>query len=313
MKHCIGIDVGGTTIKFGLFLEDGQLLRKWDIPTKTEGRTEKMYQDMEASIRQVLAEEKVVVADLAGIGVGIPGPVMPDGSINALVNLNLYDLNIDKEFPAYVDGVKVRAVNDANAATLGELWMGGGKDCDSLALLTLGTGVGGGIIENGKLIAGSFGMGGELGHMIMNPAEPEACNCGGHGCLEQYASATGIARMGRRVLAASDKPSSLRDIPDFTAKDVLDAAKAGDELAVEAVDKSMYYLGQAMAYITHVTDPECFVIGGGVSRAGQYLLDVIRKHYESFIHLKTPQAQIRLAILGNDAGIYGAARLILGE
>lgn len=315
MKQCIGVDVGGTTIKFGLFREDGQLVKKWEIPTKTEGRKEKLYADIAESIRYELTPEGLKPADLVGIGVGIPGPVMPDGSISALVNLGVYGLNLDTELPSYLDGVTVRAVNDANAAALGEIWQGGGKDFESMVLLTLGTGVGCGIIEGGRLIAGSFGMGGELGHIIMNPHEPEACNCGGHGCLEQYTSATGIARMARRELTSSDEPSSLRSVPmdRLTAKDVLDAAKAGDALAEATVDKSMRYLGWAMAHVSHMTDPQCFVIGGGVSRAGQYLLDIIRRHYESFVHIQKAKAELRLATLGNDAGIYGAARLILGQ
>lgn len=313
MRHCIGIDVGGTTIKFGLFQEDGTLLAQWDIPTKTEGRTEKLYQDMADSVRQELAKHDMKVSDMIGIGVGIPGPVMPDGSISALVNLGVYDLNLDKELPAYLDGVTVKAVNDANAAALGELWQGGGKGASSMAMLTLGTGVGCGVIEDGKLIVGSYGMAGECGHMIVNPEETLACNCGGHGCLEQYASATGIGRMGHRVLAESDAPSIMRKYEKLNAKNVLDAAKAGDALAIETVDRCMKYLGLAMAYISHVTDPQCFVIGGGVSKAGQYLLDVLDGHYRKFIHIQKSKAEIRLATLGNDAGIYGAARLILGE
>lgn len=313
MKHCIGIDIGGTTVKFGLFREDGQLVKKWEIPTKTEGRKEKLYTDLADSIRQQVQAEGIRVDELSGVGVGIPGPVMPDGSISVLVNLGLSDLNPDRELPAYLDGVKVSAVNDANAAALGELWQGGGKDFRDIVFLTLGTGVGGGIIQDGKLVAGNYGMGGELGHIILNPGEPLACNCGGHGCLEQYASATGIVRVAGRVLDGTDKPSSLRELDDMTAKDVLDAAKAGDELAAEAVEKAMYYLGWVLAITSHMTDPQCFVIGGGVSRAGQYLLDVIRRQYEKFIHIQPARAQIRLATLGNDAGIYGAARMVLGE
>ncbi len=313
MRHCIGIDVGGTTIKFGLFQEDGILSEKWEIPTKTEGRKEKLYADLAASVREVLQKRGTRSAELAGVGVGIPGPVMPNGSISALVNLGVYDLKINEELSGYLGGVKVRAVNDANAAALGEMWQGGGKSYDSVVMITLGTGVGGGVIERGRLIAGNFGMGGELGHMIMNPNEPDACNCGGHGCLEQYTSATGIVRVARRFLAQEDTPSSLRAVENLTAKDVLDAAKAGDDLAVRSVDCSMRYLGWAMAHISHMTDPQCFVIGGGVSKAGQYLLDVIRRHYESFLFIQKPQAKICLATLGNDAGIFGAARLILGE
>ena len=312
MKQCIGIDVGGTTVKFGLFLEDGRLVKKWEIPTKTEGRKDKLYADMAASVRGQLAAEGSGLSSLAGIGVGIPGPVMPDGSICALVNLGVGGLNPNTEFSAYLEGAPVRAVNDANAAALGEIWQGGGKDFESMALLTLGTGVGCGIIENNRLLAGSFGMGGELGHIIMNPDEPETCNCGGHGCLEQYTSATGIARMAKKRLAGCEEDSCLRRFQEPTAKDVLDAAKAGDALATAVVEECMRYLGRAMAYISHMTDPQCFVIGGGVSRAVEYLLKEIRRHYRSFMHIQEPRAEIRLATLGNDAGIYGAARLILG-
>ncbi len=311
MRYCIGVDVGGTTIKFGLFREDGTLVKKWEIPTRTEGKKEKLYSDMAASIREETAKEGLTLAELAGVGVGIPGPVRVNGYIEALVNLGVYGLNLNEELPAYLDGIRVRAVNDANAAALGEMWQGGGKAFDSIALLTLGTGLGCGIIERGRLVAGSFGMGGELGHIIMEPGEQEACNCGGHGCLEQYASATGIARVAARLLASCSEDSVLRGQQNITAKDVFDAAKAGDELAQQAAAKSMDYLGRAMSYVSHITDPACFVIGGGVSRAGEYLLRLVQEKYASYIHIQEPQAQIRLATLGNDAGIYGAARLIL--
>lgn len=311
MKNYIGIDVGGTTVKFGLFYENGELLDKWEIPTRTEGRKEKLYADLAASITAKLEEKGIGNENLAGVGMGLPGPVRPDGSIAKLVNLGIGEINPDEEFPDYLHGIRVRAVNDANAAAMGELWQGGGKDFDSMVFITLGTGVGGGVIENNRLISGNQGMGGEIGHIVMNPGEELACNCGGHGCLEQYASATGIVRVASRVLESSEEDSSLRRIPDFTCKDVLDAAKAGDALAVEAVDRSMDYLGRAMCYLSYITDPQCFVIGGGVSKAGQYLIDVLRRHYEAYVHLQKPEAEIRLATLGNDAGIYGAARVAL--
>ncbi len=311
MKHIIGVDVGGTTIKFGAFLEAGTRLEKWEIATRTEGRKEKLYNDIASSIHEYLHMEGMTWKDLAGIGGGIPGPVLPNGNIRALVNLGLHDLNIDKELPPYVGNAKVRAVNDANAAALGEIWQGSGKDYENMVLLTLGTGVGCGVIEGGHLITGSFGMGGELGHILVNPNETAACNCGGHGCLEQYASATGVARMAEKKLAESDAPSALRGCEFFTCKDVFDAAREGDALAKDTVDECMYYLGLAMSYVSHMTDPQCFVIGGGVSKAGRYLLDVLRGKYEQFFHIQEPQADIRLAELGNDAGIYGAARMIL--
>lgn len=313
MKNYIGIDVGGTTVKFGLFYENGELLDKWEIPTRTEGRKEKLYADLAASITAKLDEKGISYENLAGVGMGLPGPVRPDGSIAKLVNLGIGEINPDTEFPEYIHGIKVRAVNDANAAAMGELWQGGGKDFESMVFITLGTGVGGGVIENNRLISGNQGMGGEIGHIMMNPREELACNCGGHGCLEQYASATGIVRVAARVLAANSEDSSLRRIQDFTCKDVLDQAKAGDALAMEAVSQAMDYLGQAMCYLTYITDPQCFVIGGGVSKAGQYLIDVLQKHYESYVHLQRPEAQIRLATLGNDAGIYGAARVALAQ
>ena len=278
MRYCIGVDVGGTTIKFGLFSEDGHLAKKWEIPTQTEGRKEKLYADIAASVREETQKEGIALTELAGVGVGIPGPVKKDGQIGALVNLGVYDVNLDQELPAFLDGITVRAVNDANAAALGEMWQGGGKDFDSLVLLTLGTGLGCGIIESGRLVSGSFGMGGELGHIQVEMDEKEACNCGGHGCLEQYASATGIARVAKRMLDSCDTESVLCGREEITAKDVLDAAKAGDELAAASTAKSMEYLGRAMSYVSHITDPECFVIGGGVSRAGEYLLNVIREN-----------------------------------
>ncbi len=312
MGYCAGVDIGGTTVKIGFFTETGRLLKKWEIPTDTQGRREKLYGDIASSIREQMAGCQLEMPDLLGVGVGIPGPVLPDGSVPSVVNLGLYNLNIDKELPDYLDGVRVHAVNDANSAALGEQWQGSGKDCDSMVMLTLGTGVGSGIIQNGKLITGSFGMAGELGHITVNPDETEICNCGGHGCMEQYASATGVVHVAEKFLAAEDVPSIMREISPLTAKDVFDAAKAGDVLAQKAVEKSMYYLGMVMAFVSHVTDPQCFVIGGGVSKAGQYLLDVLRPQYEKFVSIQKPQADIRLASLGNDAGIYGAARVILG-
>jgi glucokinase len=313
MKNYIGIDVGGTTVKFGLFYENGELLDKWEIPTQTENRKEKLYTDLANSMTAKLEEKGIPYENLAGVGMGLPGPVRPDGSISKLTNLGIGEIHPDTEFPAYIRGIKVRAVNDANAAALGELWQGGGKNFESMVFITLGTGVGGGVIENNRLICGNQGMGGEIGHIMMNPDEELQCNCGGHGCLEQYASATGIVRLATRALAASEEDSTLRRIPDFSCKDVLDQAKAGDALAKKAVEQAMDYLGRAMCFVSYTTDPQCFVIGGGVSKAGQYLIDILKQHYEKYVRLQKPEAQIHLATLGNDAGIYGAARMALEE
>ena len=202
--------------------------------------------------------------------------------------------------------------NDANVAALGEMWQGGGKGYSDLVMVTLGTGVGGGVILDQKIIAGKHGLSGEIGHIHVRDDEWEHCNCGGVGCLEQVSSATGIAREARRTMAKSDKPSALREFGDnVSAKDVLDAAKAGDEMALEVMKTVSHYLGLALAQVALTVDPEIFVIGGGVSKAGQFLIDMIQKDYDHFTPISENKAKLGLATLGNDAGIYGAARLVL--
>ena len=206
----------------------------------------------------------------------------------------------------------VKSGNDANVAALGEMWQGGGKGYKNLVMVTLGTGVGGGIILNEKIWTGEQGVGGEIGHIHVMEGEKEACNCGGHGCLEQVASATGIARTARRMLAADNRPSTLRSLKNISAKNVLDAAKAGDALALESLNKSCYYLGWVLATISMVLDPQAFLIGGGVSKAGTFLTDIIKRYHDELSPMATKKADIVLAKLGNDAGIYGAAKLIIG-
>jgi glucokinase len=208
-------------------------------------------------------------------------------------------------------GLKVKAGNDANVAALGESWVGGGKGYRNMVLVTLGTGVGGGIILNGSLLAGSNGAAGEIGHIFVNDAETAACGCGKHGCLEQYASATGIVRLARQILNGTDENSSMREYSDLSAKIVFDCAKAGDKLALEAVEKACYYLGIALAHISQVIDPEVFVIGGGVSKAGTIITDTVKKYYNGHVMDSLKNKEFKLATLGNDAGIYGAAKLIL--
>lgn len=311
-KKCIGVDVGGTTVKLGLFDESGALEEKWEIPTRKEDGGAHILGDIAASVKAKMAEKNLSQADVLGAGMGLPGPVLPDGYVEVCVNLGWRDMNPEKELSALLDGMKVKSGNDANVAALGEMWQGGGKGYHDIVMVTLGTGVGGGVILDGKIVAGRHGLGGEIGHIHVRDEEKEHCNCGGVGCLEQVSSATGIAREARRRMAASDKDSILRRAGDrVTAKDVLDAAKAGDELALEVMETVGHYLGVALAAISMVVDPEIFVIGGGVSRAGQFLVDLIQKYYEQFTPISKNKARIVLATLGNDAGIYGAARLIL--
>ena len=311
-KKCIGIDVGGTTVKVGLFELDGTLLRKWEGPTRKENGGENILPDVAASIRKVLEEEKLTLNDVAGAGMGIPGPVLPDGYVEVCVNLGWHDINPQRQLSDLLEGLPVRSGNDANVAALGEMWQGGGKGYCDIVMVTLGTGVGGGVIIDEKIVAGKHGLGGEIGHIRIREGEKEACNCKGHGCLEQVASATGIAREARRAMAAKSGDSMLRKFGDaVTAKDVLDCAKAGDALALEVMETVCYYLGWGLAMISMTVDPEVFVIGGGVSKAGTFLTDMVEKYYKEFTPISENKAGITLATLGNDAGIYGAARLIL--
>ena len=310
---CIGVDVGGTSVKIGLFETTGQLLDKWEVKTRKEEGGKYILPDVAQSIRAKMEEKGLSLKeDLAGVGLGVPGPVLPDGYVEVCVNLGWHDVNPQKELSSLLDGIEVKSGNDANVAALGEMWQGGGKGYKDLVMITLGTGVGGGVIIDEKIIAGRHGLGGEIGHIHVRDEEREHCNCGGVGCVEQICSATGIAREARRKMAAGDKPSALRRFGDsVTAKNVLDAAKEGDELANEVMEVAGHYLGLTLAMAVMMVDPEIFVIGGGVSRAGQFLIDVIQKHYEHFTPISKHKGKLGLATLGNDAGIYGAARLLL--
>ncbi len=311
MKYCAGIDVGGTTVKMGLFQVDGTLVEKWEIPTRKEDSGSHILEDIAESIKKKLKERKLTLADLEGAGIGVPGPVKSDGSNEVCVNLGWKDRNPTKELSALLDGLKVKTGNDANVAALGEMWQGGGKGYNSIVMFTLGTGVGGGVVLDGKIVDGSHGAGGEVGHFTVNYEETDQCNCGGHGCLEQYASATGVVRVTRQKLENTSKASALRGREHISAKTVFDAAKAGDELALEVVDTLGMYLGRVMATVSMTVDPEAYVIGGGVSKAGQILIDAIQKHYESNVTLIKEKAKLVLATLGNDAGICGAAKMVL--
>ena len=310
-KYCFGIDVGGTTVKMELFTTEGELLDKWEIPTRKEDGGAYILNDVAASVEAKLAEKNIAKEDVAGAGIGVPGPTLDTGYVSICVNLGWKDKNPANELSELLS-IPVKAGNDANVAALGEMWKGGGEGYLDVVLLTLGTGVGGGIIINGEIAPSRRGVGGELGHITVNPDEEATCNCGNHGCLEQYASATGVVRIAKKLLAASKEESSLRTLETVTAKDVFDAAKAGDHLAVGAVEVLGKYLGLVVANVALTVDPDVFVIGGGVSKAGQVLIDVITKYYHKFAKIiGDNKAKVVLAKLGNDAGIYGAARMVL--
>lgn len=309
-KLCFGVDLGGTTVKMGVFTVEGSLLSDWEIPTRKEEDGKYILDDIAASIKAKIEEEAISEADVVGVGIGVPGPVTAAGIVKGCVNLGWGDVPVE-EILKDKTGFPAKAGNDANVAALGELWQGGGKGYNNLVMVTLGTGVGGGIVLDGKIVTGTHGAAGELGHMPVVYDETECCGCGKKGCLEQVASATGIVKETKKLLKNPKAESTLKDIENFTAKDVFDAAKAGDALAIESVDKLGEYLGIALSHIACVVDPDIFIIGGGVSKAGEFLIDAINKHYVEKTFHQCRKTPIKLATLGNSAGIYGAAKLVL--
>lgn len=303
-QYYVGVDVGGTTVKLGMFSDKGELLEKWEIPTRLEEHGSHILPDIVDSIEE---KREIFRGNINGIGLGIPGPVTDDGTVLKCANLG-WDVFSVKNTLAGLTGVgNVKVGNDANVAALGEMWKGGGRGYDSIVMVTLGTGVGGGIIQQGKILTGCKGAGGEIGHTKVNPDETEICGCGNRGCLEQYASATGIVKMAQRDL----REDSCLAGQKITAKAVFDGAKAGDAYCQEVVEKFGRYLGLALSNVAHVVDPEAFVIGGGVSAAGQIILEVVQKYYNANSMYALKDKKFHLAELGNDAGIYGAVRMVL--
>lgn len=305
-----GVDVGGTTVKIGFFETVGKLIDKWEIKTDTSNNGKEILPDIAQAIDNKLAQEGISKSEVEGIGIGVPGPVRSDGVVNICVNLGWGVMNVAEELGS-LTGLKVKVGNDANVAALGEMWQGGAKGCSDVIMVTLGTGVGGGIIVDGHVVAGFNGAGGEIGHITVNNDEIEPCNCGQYGCLEQYASATGIVRMAKRKLAKTAEETSLRNFPDVTAKDIFDEAKAGDQVAIRLVDELGEILGAALSNMACVVNPEIIVIGGGVSKAGQILIDTIRQHYVETAFHACRDTRFELAALGNDAGMYGCMKLVL--
>ena len=311
-QYYIGIDVGGTSVKEGLFDEDGNLLAKASVPTPPIVDAAGFAAVTEA-IDQVVAKAQIPRAFVAGIGLAVPCPIPASGDakVKANIAINLPELRIaiQKHCPDAV----VKYENDANAAAMGEAWLGSAKGVQNVVMVTIGTGVGGGVIVNGDVVSGVVGAGGEIGHMCLNPAEERTCGCGGHGHLEQYSSATGVVRCMKKLLDENpDTPCTLRGT-DFAAKDVFDAARAGDALAAREVDEMTDTLGMALASIASTTDPEMFMVGGGVARAGDVLFNPLREHFKTYAFSSCRETPIVAATLGNDAGIYGAVRLIVGE
>lgn len=310
MTYGFGVDVGGTTVKLGLFDENAQLLEKREIPTRTQNGGAEILPDIAAEIADLCVRHGLKKSNLRGIGIGVPGPVADDGTVNRCVNLGWGVFNLHEAL-GKLTGLPVKAGNDANVAALGEYFYGGGQGCRSALFVTLGTGVGGGVILDGKILGGAHGVGGEIGHITVSAPDKAPCTCGKCGCVEQYASANGIVRVTKQRLKESDVPSVLRNCATLDCRAVFDAAKAEDRFALETLETVFDYLGEALASACCVCDPERVILGGGVSRAGQYLLDGVERHFTRHMFHACKGTQFALASLGNDAGMYGACRLVL--
>ncbi|MGM0881683.1 MAG: ROK family glucokinase [Bacillota bacterium] len=311
-KIYVGVDVGGTAIKVGICNPDGQLLHTYEGPTEASKGTDTILQNIAKYAQQIVVESDYEWEQVDGVGVGIAGFLdIPNGIVKFAPNLKIENVNLK----AYLEqelNKTVKVNNDANVAALGEAWGGAGRGIAHCVCYTLGTGVGGGIIIDGKIVEGYAGMAGELGHMSIVPdLEAIQCGCGKMGCLETVSSATGIIRMAKDAVERGDR-TSLSQVENIMAKDVLDAAKAGDEVATRIVNRAAYYLGKSMAMIAIVLNPQYFIIGGGVSKAGDFLFDQIREVFEKYTQDQAKEnVKIVAATLGNDAGVVGAAGLIL--
>lgn len=309
MKYCFGVDIGGTTVKLGLFTAGGEIVDKWEIKTRTENQGEAVLPDIAEALNAKLAEKKIGRDEVEGIGVGVPAPVNTEGVVQNTANLGWGYKEVKREMEE-LSGMRAEIGNDANVAALGEMWLGAGKGRKNIVMVTLGTGVGGGIIIDGKPLVGAHGAGGEIGHLCVNYEETDHCGCGNTGCLEQYASATGITRLANIRLAKDDTSSVLRG-QEVSAKTVFDAVKAEDAVAKEIAEEFGKYLGHAMANLAAVADPSAIVIGGGVSKAGEVLIEYVEKNFKERAFFANKDTEFVLATLGNDAGICGAAKLIL--
>ena len=294
MKYGFGVDLGGTTVKIAFFDETGLMMDKWEIPTVTANGGSRILPDIAASIQQFIEQKTIDPASVIGVGIGVPGPVNSKGIVNKCINLGWGVFNIAEELSCLV-GFPVKAGNDANVAALGEYWKGGGKGCDNMVFVTLGTGVGGGIVIEGKLLHGAHGSGAEIGHMVLNRDETVPCNCGKKGCVEQYCSATGIVSLANKALAATDEVTALRTNEALTCKYIFDSAKAGDGLALQVLDQFYRYMGEFLGNLCDVVDPDAVVLGGGVSKAGQVLLDGIRPYFDLYVFHAARGARFELA------------------
>jgi glucokinase len=313
MNIAFGVDIGGTQIKLGAFDKNGILIEQWSTNTDLSDNGNRIIPDVASSVQEYIVRHHIPIENVLGIGLGIPGPVDANGYVKKCVNLKWTEFSPVTELARFLPNTRIAAENDANVAALGEYYKGSGKGYASMMMVTLGTGVGGGLILNGKIFSGAHGIAGEIGHIATNLHAAGNCECGNKGCINECSSATGLVRYTKRLLENDPQPSKLREYSELTAKTICDCAKAGDAIAIHSLTICMEPLGIGLAHFSHAIDPEVYVIGGGVSRAGELILKPIQKGFESNLHLISKGADICLAKLGNDAGIIGACMLVTGK
>jgi len=308
MRYGFGVDILGTHIKFGFFDETGKLIEKWQSVLPGYRDASQIIPSIAEEVEHYLSSHGIFEDDVIGIGVGVPGPVSSTGVVNKCVNFSWGVFNIDRALSG-LTGLQVKSSNTANLSALGESWCGQGSP--NMLFVAMNTGLGGGVVCDGTLINGTSGGAGEIGHIIVNKKETEACTCGRYGCVEQYCSPTGIVRVARRLLATSRNPSVLRNRRVFDYQDVVNAASAGDRLAKEVMDQVYDYAGQALATVCCVTNPDTIVLGGEFCKIGQGAVDGISRAFRRYVFHANENVRFRLAALGQDEAIYGAFRLAL--
>lgn len=307
MRYGFGVDILGTHLKFGFFEESGKLLEKWQVTLPGYRDSNQIIPAIAEEVERYLSMKGIFEDDIIGIGVGVPGPVSSNGVVNKCVNFSWGVFNIDRALSG-LTGLHVKASNTANLSALGEYWMD--DSIRNMVLMVMNTGLGGGIVCEGKLVNGANGGAGEIGHIIVNKDEKEACTCGKYGCVEQYCSPTGIVRVARRQLNASRTPSMLRGKKFFDYQDVLRAAASGDKLAKDVMAQVYDYAGQALAAVCCVTNPDTIMLGGEFCRIGQPALDGISRAFRKYVFHANEGVRFQFAALGQDDVLYGAFKLV---
>lgn len=308
-KLLVGLDIGGTSVKIGIFDAEGVRIGKTSVPTPPLV-DEVGYKALTDGIQEAIDKLGARLTQITAIGAAVPCPVNAEGVIGMTPNIQLDGAGMREALQTFCPTAVIEYANDANAAAMGELWAGAAKGRSNIVFITLGTGVGGGVVVDGKIVAGALGAGGEIGHMCLNPTEERTCGCGGKGHLEQYASATGVVS---NYLAECQKrgmkPIELTGPSD--SKDVFQACREGNEAALAGMQTMVDYLGRALSLIGCVVDPECFVLGGGASASSDVFLDELKAAYQRYAMTVNRDTPIEIASLGNDAGMYGAAYVAL--